>query len=58
MARRPPGGTRAQREGVTQRRRAGQHFDLKIDGKKEVIKNLNTLKLNIAKKIVNKAMKQ
>ncbi len=56
MARR--GGTRAQREGVKQRRKAGQHFDLKISGKKQVIKNLNMLKLNIARKVVNAANEQ
>ena len=58
MARRPPGGTRAQREGVTQRRKAGLHFALNIGGKKQVIKNLNRLKLVYARNVVRNALEQ
>ena len=56
MARRPRGGTRAQREGVTQRRKAG--LLVTIQGIGDIQKSLNTIKLTIARKIANKAIKE
>jgi hypothetical protein len=62
MARRPPGGTRAQREGVIQRRKSGTFIAIKFRtdqaGGKAINRRLNLLKINIARKIVNKALKQ
>ena len=58
MARRPPGGTRAQREGVTQRRKAGVPIQLDVGGVKTVLKNLTRLKLNVGRRVVNQALGQ
>ncbi len=58
MARRPRGGTRAQRSGVTQRRKAGLLVNLDIQGVKEINKRLNRLKLRLAREVVNRALAQ
>ncbi len=58
MARRPRGGTRAQREGVTQRRKAGILVNLDIQGGKEINKRLNKLKLRLARQVVTRALAQ
>ena len=58
MPRRPRGGTRAQREGVTQRRKAGILVNLDIQGGKEINKRLNKLKLRLARQVVNRALAQ
>ena len=56
MARR--GGTQAQKNAVTQRRKGGLHFNFDIGGKKQLIKNLNRLKLNYARNVVRNALEQ
>ena len=59
MARRPRGGTRAQREGVTQRRKAGLLApQLDIQGGKEINKRLNKLKLRLGRQVVDRALAQ
>jgi len=58
MARRPPGGTRAQRAGVEAKRRAGFTVGLDIGGTKLVQKRLKRLKLHVARRVVNRANEQ
>lgn len=57
-ARRPAGGTRAQRSGVTQRRKAGVLIQLDIRGGEEINRRLNKLRLVLARKAINQALKE